>query len=138
MRAQMTRLCPQTRRFLMRLSRAASGARQADQRRSRYASGCGRVHGVASWAGGGCYPAVPSDQALLPSVHSKWALWDGAGRFTGTSLMRCEFSLDPHAGFIILEKVRARTPRVYAVGRIFANRRSIRVPTRRILHSARL
>ena len=93
MRAQMTRLCPQTRRFLMRLSRAASGARQADQRRSRYASGCGRVHGVASWAGGGCYAAVPSDQALLPSVHSKWMLCEmGGERFTGASLMQREFS----------------------------------------------
>ena len=57
--------------FLMRLSRAASGAQQADQRRNRYARGCGRVHGVAPWAGGGCYAAVPSDQALMPSVHSK-------------------------------------------------------------------
>ena len=72
MRAQMTRLCPQTRRlFLMRLSRAASGAQQADQRRNRDARGCGRVHGVAPWAGGGRYAAVPSDQALVPSVHSK-------------------------------------------------------------------
>ena len=57
--------------FLMRLSKAASGAQQADQRRNRYARGCGRVHGVAPWAGGGCYAAVPSDQALMPSAHSK-------------------------------------------------------------------
>ena len=68
----------------MRLSRAASGAQQADQRRNRYARGCGRVHGVAPWAGGGCYAAVPSDQALMPSVHSKWMLC-GMGRAIGTA-----------------------------------------------------
>ena len=60
----------------MRLSRAASGAQQADQRRNRYARGCGRVHGVAPWAGAACYAAVRSDQALLPSAHLQM-LWNG-------------------------------------------------------------
>ena len=75
--------------FLMRLSRAASGAQQADQRRNRYARGCGRVRGVAPWAGGGCYAAVPSDQALMPSVHAKWMLWDGASDWHDRHL-RCD------------------------------------------------
>ena len=55
---------------------AALGARQADQQLNRAASGHGRVHGVAPWAGAACYAAVRSDQALLPSAHLQM-LWNG-------------------------------------------------------------
>ena len=65
---------------------------QADRRPNRYASGCGRVHGVARWAGDGRHATVPSDRALLPSVALQM-LWDEAiERHLAAPLMRREFS----------------------------------------------